>query len=83
MEMVDFNNIKVEPHLKLIIGKSSKNGNGGDGGSILIFSEHIKGNGKITADGGKGKKGGKGGNINIIAKKNEFGGEISAKGGES
>jgi len=81
--MVDFNGIKVEPHFKLDIGKSARKGNGGDGGSILIFTEHLSGNGKVLADGGNGKQGGKGGNINIIAKKNNFKGEISAKGGEN
>ncbi|KKQ95610.1 MAG: hypothetical protein UV74_C0013G0286 [Candidatus Woesebacteria bacterium GW2011_GWB1_43_14] len=81
--MVDFNNLKIEPHFKLNFGKSGKNGNGGDGGSIFIFTEKLAGDGKFLAHGGRGKHGGKGGNIKIIAKNNDFKGEVSVKGGDS
>ena len=58
-------------------------GQGGQGGSVLIFCEEIKGNGEINVDGGNGLIGGKGGNINIIAKKNNLTGKLNAKGGKS
>jgi len=79
--MTDFNNVKIEPHFKLGVGKSEKTGNGE--GSILIFTEKLTRDGKILARGGRGKHGGKGGNINIITKNNDFNGEVSVKGGDS
>ena len=79
--MIDINAIK-NLNLKLKFGKTDSKDEGGQGGSILIISEEIKGNGQITADGGDGIKGGKGGSVNIIAQKNKLRGKISAKGGE-
>ena len=81
--MSDNNGIKVEPHLSLNLGKGNKSDDGGDGGSIFIITEEMKGEGKISANGGKGKNGGKGGQIHIQAKKNNFTGEISVDGGKS
>lgn len=56
---------------------------GGDAGDVFIYARKIRGEGKITADGGDGTIGGKGGKINIITEENRFTGEISAKGGRS
>lgn len=85
--MGDINNIKLEPHFNikslLRIGKSTDISKGGDGGQIVIISEHISGEGKIIADGGDGTPGGKGGNIQIQAKNNSFTGNISARGGHN
>ncbi len=81
--MTDFNNIKLEPHIKLNFGKPDKKGCGGQGGSVLIYTEKIEGTGSILADGGDGVRGGNGGNINIIAKENKFKGKISAQGGRN
>ncbi len=50
---------------------------GGQGGSIFIFSKNIMGDGLITTDGGDG------GQVHIQADNNSFGGTISAKGGKS
>jgi len=59
----------------------SQIGKGGDGGTIFIFTNKIKGKGKIIADGGYGLIGGKGGRIQIVSNENKFHGEISTKGG--
>jgi hypothetical protein len=80
--MIDINAIK-NLDLSLNFGKSGKVGDGGGGGSILIFAEEISGNGHISVDGGNGMKGGPAGNIKIIATKNKFNGAISAQGGDS
>lgn len=63
--------------------KFNRIGKGGDAGEIFIAARKIVGDGKITADGGKGGVGGRGGKINIISEDNQFDGEISAKGGKS
>ena len=80
--MIDLNAVK-NLNVKLNIGKGNQKGEGGQGGSILIVSDEIRGRGKISAEGGKGFRGGMGGNINIISKKNKFRGKISAKGGDN
>lgn len=80
--MGDISSIKIEPHFKLPkiqFGKSGKKGEGGNGGTIVIFTEEMTGSGVILAD---GEMGGKGGNIHIEAKRNSFKGKISAKGGD-
>ncbi len=81
--MVDLNAVKIEPHFNFKSSKAGRKEQGGQGGTILIFSEKIKGSGKISADGGDGQTGGSGGSIRIIAKDNNFRGKISAKGGKS
>ena len=81
LKINDINGIKIEPKINLTFGKSGKNNQGGDGGSIMIISEEFRGSGLITADGGDGEIAGKGGNINIHTKRNQFKGIVSAKGG--
>lgn len=83
--MVDINNIKIEPHIKLPkiqFGKSGNNGRGGDGGQIVLITEKLTGSGRISVDGGDGTVGGNAGKVHIQAKENRFKGKISAKGGE-
>lgn len=81
--MADINNIKLEPHFKLNIGKAGQKGNGGEGGTILIITEDLSGTGTISSDGGDGIMGGKGGKVIIEAKRNKYKGKISATGGKS
>lgn len=84
--MTDFNGIKIEPKIilpKLQFGRAGKDGQGGEGGSIMIIAEEIIGDGQIIANGGDGTTGGKGGSVHIQAIKNNFKGKISAKGGDS
>jgi len=81
--MADFNNFKIEPHIKLNIGKAGRDGSGGEGGTILIITEDLCGTGGLIADGGNGIIGGKGGSVIVEAKRNRFRGRISAKGGKS
>lgn len=81
--MPDINGIKIEPKISLNIGNKGDDENGGDGGTVMIITEKLTGNGKISANGGDGKKGGKGGQVHIQAKQNSFTGEISANGGKS
>jgi hypothetical protein len=80
--MIDLNAIK-NLNLKLNIGKSGAKGKGGHGGSILIISEELKGDGQISAEGGKGTTGGRGGSIRIISKKSKLTGQITTEGGDS
>jgi pectate lyase len=63
--------------------KGQKLSHGGDAGEVFIAARKIRGNGKITANGGSGKIGGRGGKVTVISDDNQFKGEISAKGGES
>src|SRR3989344_3509624 len=56
---------------------------GGDAGEIFIAARRIRGNGKITADGGDGSVGGKGGEITLVTEDNQFEGEVSVRGGTS
>lgn len=81
--MYDCNNVKLEPHFKLQFGKGGKKGQGGDGGQVILMTENLSGEGRITTDGGDGEIGGKGGHVYIDAKENKFKGGISAKGGRS
>lgn len=62
---------------------NQKRGPGGDAGEIFIAARKIRGDGKITADGGDGSVGGKGGRITLISEDNQFKGELSVKGGKS
>ena len=81
--MIKFNLIdkfKIIFHFK---NKDRNTGRGGDAGEIFIAARKIIGDGKITADGGKGNIGGRGGRVTIISEDNQFGGEVSAKGGKS
>ncbi len=65
------------------IKKFNNIGSGGDAGNVFIAAKNIRGDGKITADGGSGSVGGKGGKITIISENNQFAGKISAEGGQS
>jgi hypothetical protein len=80
--MLDNNNNLIK-NLKLNFGKNSKKGQGGQGGSILIYCEEISGSGEISATGGDGIIGGEGGSINVIANKNNFSGKINVSGGKT
>lgn len=59
------------------------NNKGGDGGEVYLATRELKGDGKISADGGDGENGGKGGKVTIVSDKHDFVGEISARGGKS
>ncbi len=80
--MADFNNVKIEPHLNLRIGKTNARKQGGDGGQVFLITEHLQGTGEITTNGGNGDIGGKGGKVHIQAKINDFTGKITADGGK-
>lgn len=62
---------------------NDKNGKGGHGGQVFIFSKKISGSGLITVDGGDGIIGGNAGKIHIEVEENDYSGSISAKGGNS
>lgn len=81
--MPDINILKLSPKINLSIGYDGKNGQGGEGGQVLIVCEKIKGSGTISTDGGNGLIGGKGGKIFIKTKQNLFNGKVSAKGGKA
>ena len=80
--MIDINAIR-NLNFKLNIGKGGKYGEGGDAGSIFIFTEKITGSGEITAEGGFRNKGWRGGQIKTIAGENKFTGKFSVKEGDS
>lgn len=80
-----FDEYYQEVNKELSSGKSKKleSGRGGDAGNIFIAARKIRGDGRMTADGGDGSIGGKGGKIAVISEDNQFRGDISAKGGKS
>lgn len=79
-------NFNIIEKLKIIFNfnkKDKKPSRGGDAGEVFIAARKIRGDGKITADGGSGDVGGSGGKVTVISDDNQFEGEVSAKGGES
>lgn len=78
-------NFNIIEKFKIIFNfkKGQKLGRGGDAGEVFIAARKIRGNGKITVNGGDGSIGGRGGKITVISDDNKFEGEISTRGGES